>query len=43
LVNLAAVEAIASGDERITARTLDRVSFIPPRQRRYAAEQLVSC
>jgi hypothetical protein len=42
LVNLAAVQAITSGEERISARTLDRVNFIPPSKRRYAAQQLIS-
>jgi hypothetical protein len=38
VVRAAAVHAITSGEERITLRTLDQLTFIAPSQRRYAAE-----
>jgi hypothetical protein len=38
LVTRAAVQAIASGDECITTRTLDEINFLPPTQRRHVEQ-----
>lgn len=42
LVTGAAIRAITSGEETITAHTLDTVDFIPPSRRRHAGERSVS-
>jgi len=39
LVTLGAVQAIASGDERISTQTLDDIHWVPPSERRRAAER----